>query len=81
MRLIKLKINNSGEATSRFTLRGALKLSQWLKDEYGLVRERDYDWYFMTRDDEFHLRFFGEQEKDFEGMETFLLLKWPQGFI
>jgi hypothetical protein len=59
----------------------AIKLSQWLREEYDLVKDRDYDWCFMSKNKEFHLRFFGDREKDFESMETFLILKWQTEFV
>ena len=53
----------------------ALQVSQWLQKEYGLVRDKDYDWYFMSVDKEVHFRFFAE---DSDQMESLMHLLWAE---
>lgn len=50
----------------------ALEISHWLSDEYGLEREKDFDWCFMSRDKEVHFRFFNDNEE----MASFMVMKW-----
>jgi hypothetical protein len=50
----------------------ALAISHWLQDDYGLVREKDFDWFFMSAAQEVHFRFFDDNE----AIASFMLMKW-----
>jgi hypothetical protein len=50
----------------------ALEISHWLQGEYGLVREKDFDWFFMSTACEVHFRFFDDNE----AVASFMLMKW-----
>jgi hypothetical protein len=50
----------------------ALEISHWLQDDYGLVRDKDFDWFFMSAAQEVHFRFFNDNE----AVASFMLMKW-----
>lgn len=79
MKIIKIpySIQDSNAAPTR----AAIRLSAWLKENYDLVRDRDYDWLNRSELKEFHFRFYGERTKDFDDMETFIQLAWVQEFV
>lgn len=45
-----IKIPYNDDYTNAHPMKGALTLSSILKEEYGLVREKDYTWHFATRE-------------------------------
>lgn len=57
--------------STRRMLRG-LEISQWLQEECGLVRDKDFVWGFNTIDEEIHFTFFDNNNE----MASYLLMKW-----
>jgi hypothetical protein len=51
----------------------ALSISHWLQRECGLMRDTDFDWSFMTKENEVHFRFYSDNN---EAMESILLMRW-----
>jgi hypothetical protein len=52
----------------------ALAISHWLQRECGLMRDTDFDWFFMSKENEVHFRFYNDNE----AMESVLLMRWIQ---
>lgn len=78
MKIIKLSYSN-GTSIKKPMLE-AIELSKWLQAEYNLIKDVDYDWCFISKNKEFHLRFFGNRQPEFESMESYLILKWQDEF-
>jgi len=57
MSMIRLKYG--GENTVVKPVQAALRLSDELREQYGLVRGRDYSWHFSSADRELHVLFHG----------------------
>ena len=69
MNIVKLPLDHTNPAQRAGK---ALAISHWLQDDYGLVREKDFDWFFMSAAQEVHFRFYNDNE----AVASFLLMKW-----
>jgi hypothetical protein len=51
----------------------ALAISNWLQRDCGLAVGKDFDWFFMSKENEVHFKFHEEHN---ESMESVLLMRW-----
>ena len=56
-----VRLSYSNERSNTKPMMNALRLSEELREEFGLVFEVDYKWHFSTKENELHLIFYSER--------------------